>query len=261
MNLQLMKILSRLLETEAGRDEDRKLPVLPWVRILLAVLTIFLCALSRNAVFTYGVLAVELLHLSLLTTGQVGRVMKRLALPVLFTALITLPAVFLGSPATCLTVTLKVTESVLVLLLMNEDLSWKEITGAFGALHFPDLFVLVLDQTVRFLVLLGRYSDEILEAVTLRMVGGLQERISKEDEGRRLSHHARQHNFGGILGTTFLRARRMSAASYEAMECRGFDGTYRTYRKRTFHWYDGAYLGIGAVLIILFAFCERAMGK
>ena len=72
MNLQLMKILSRLLETEAGRDEDRKLPVLPWVRILLAVLTIFLCALSRNAVFTYGVLAVELLHLSLLTTGQVG---------------------------------------------------------------------------------------------------------------------------------------------------------------------------------------------
>ena len=209
MNLQLMKILSRLLETEAGRDEDRKLPVLPWVRILLAVLTIFLCALSRNAVFTYGVLAVELLHLSLLTTGQVGRVMKRLALPVLFTALITLPAVFLGSPATCLT----------------------EITGAFGALHFPDLFVLVLDQTVRFLVLLGRYSNEIFEAVTLRMVGGLQERISKEDEGRRLSHHARQHNFGGILGTTFLRARRMSAASYEAMECRGFDGTYRTYRK------------------------------
>ncbi len=231
MNLQLMKILSRLLETEAGRDEDRKLPVLPWVRILLAVLTIFLCALSRNAVFTYGVLAVELLHLSLLTTGQVGRVMKRLALPVLFTALITLPAVFLGSPAT--------------LLLMNEDLSWKEITGAFGALHFPDLFVLVLDQTVRFLVLLGRYSNEIFEAVTLRMVGGLQERISKEDEGRRLSHHARQHNFGGILGTTFLRARRMSAASYEAMECRGFDGTYRTYRKRTFHWYDGAYLGMG----------------
>ena len=207
MNLQLMKILSRLLETEAGRDEDRKLPVLPWVRILLAVLTIFLCALSRNAVFTYGVLAVELLHLSLLTTGQV------------------------------------------------------EITGAFGALHFPDLFVLVLDQTVRFLVLLGRYSNEIFEAVTLRMVGGLQERISKEDEGRRLSHHARQHNFGGILGTTFLRARRMSAASYEAMECRGFDGTYRTYRKRTFHWYDGAYLGIGAVLIILFVFCERAMGK
>ena len=49
----------------------------------------------------------------------------------------------------------------------------------------------------------------------------------------------------------------ISAGSWE--ECRGFDGTYRTYRKRTFHWYDGAYLGIGAVLIILFVFCERAM--
>ena len=232
MNLQLMKILSGLLESEDGEGK-RKLPVTAWVRIVIAL-------------FTYSVLAAELLHLSLLTSGQVGRVMKRLALPVVFSILITLPAVFLGSPGTCLTVSLKVAESVLILLLMNEDLTWKEITGAFGALHFPDLFVLVLDQTVRFLVLLGRYSDEILEAVTLRMVGSLQERISKGDtsgqkgqagikqqeqspEGRpgafsRLSHHARQHNFGGILGTTFLKARRMSVESFEAMECRGFDG-------------------------------------
>ena len=282
MNLQLMKILSGLLESEDGEGK-RKLPVTAWVRIVISILTIFLCALSRNALFTYSVLAAELLHLSLLTSGQVGRVMKRLALPVVFSILITLPAVFLGSPGTCLTVSLKVAESVLILLLMNEDLTWKEITRAFGALHFPDLFVLVLDQTVRFLVLLGRYSDEILEAVTLRMVGSLQERISKGDtsgqkgqaaikqqeqspEGRpgafsRLSHHARQHNFGGILGTTFLKARRMSVESFEAMECRGFEGTYRTYRKQGFHWYDGAYLSLGAVLIILFAFCERAMGK
>ncbi len=69
MNLQLMKILSGLLESEDGEGK-RKLPVTAWVRIVISILTIFLCALSRNALFTYSVLAVELLHLSLLTTGQ-----------------------------------------------------------------------------------------------------------------------------------------------------------------------------------------------
>ncbi|MGN0194192.1 MAG: energy-coupling factor transporter transmembrane component T [Pseudoramibacter sp.] len=237
MNLKIMEVTGRLLKSDRENAGRKSSPVAPALRVGAAVLCILLCALSRNAVFVIAVIAVELFRLALMPPASILRVMKALILPVMFTALIMLPAVFLGHPRTMLTVTMKVLESVLVLAVMNESLDWREVTAAFSVAKGMAVFVLILDMTMRFLMILGDYSDKLLEAVMLRSVGKTNWKNAKVD---------------GILGTTFLKSRQMAEATSEAMVCRCFDGQYNSYRRHKFAWQDGLFLGVYAVMIAFF---------
>lgn len=235
----VMKAAGRILTYEKRERQKTLLNVSPVLRICTAFLCILLCALSRNAVYTVSVIGIELLRSAFMNNDGLKHVVRNTVTAVLFSLLITLPAVFMGNPGTALTVSMKVMESVLVLSVMNEIVSWKDITGAFNCLHFPSLFVFVLDTTIRYLVILGNYANALTEAVTLRSVG----KKSWKD-----SH------IGGILGTTFLKSGQMAAANSEAMTCRCFDGTYKIYNKHRFTWQDAVYLLIPAVLVIMFLY-------
>ncbi len=228
MTESILKILSLLSE----RDLPGQIPdhtagksflkdTAPALRLFTALWCILLCALSHNAVFVLGVLAVELVRLALLPAKSLLRVLKRVFPPVLFSLLILLPGFFLGHPRTMLTISMKVLTTVLILAILNEDLRWQQITASFHALHVPQVFILTLDMTVRFLDLMGRMSQAMYEAVTLRTVSSRGKQYDR----------SRMKAAGGILGTVFLRSEIMAAEVAEAMECRCFDGTFRIYEK------------------------------
>lgn len=243
-NKAIMKVLSRLKESDrmgGGAAQGSGLPVL---YLLSALLCMILCALSGNAVFTVTVLAVLLVMAALLPLSDLKYVMGALPVPCVFTILIMFPAVFLGSPRTMLTVTMKVAEAVLVLALMGRWVPFQRMTEAFRQLHMPGIFVMVLDLTLRFLVILGRYSNSLLEAVTMRSVG----RVNWKNSGA-----------GGILGTTFLKSTMMAQETEEAMRLRGFDGTYPALRREMFGAKDLVLLAGDAALIIFFIYTQRAL--
>ena len=237
LNLKVMEVTGQLLKGDRENAGRQPSPVAPALRVGAAVLCILLCAISQNAVYVITVIAVELLRLAMMPPEGILRVLKALILPVIFTALIMLPAVFFGHPRTMLTVTMKVCESVLVLAVMNEGLDWREVTAAFSVAKGMAVFVLILDMTMRFLMILGDYSDKLLEAVMLRSVGKTNWKNAKVD---------------GILGTTFLKSRQMAEATSEAMACRCFDGQYRSYHSHRFTWRDALFLGVYATMIALF---------
>ena len=245
-----MRLLGRILESDTKRTDTKMPRILPALRLSVVLLCILLCALSRNAVFVTGILAVSLLRLALLPARRVAGVLGRLALPVVFPLLIMLPSVFLGHPRTMLTVTMKVTCTVLLLLLANEEMDWKDMTGAFRSLRIPGIFTMTLDMTMRFLVLLGRHANAMLEAISLRTFSELKGR--KRDRARYMAA-------GGVLGTTFLVSQRLATQTYEAMECRGYDGVYRGYAKHRFGWQDAAYALLIPLVIAAFIYCQQAM--
>lgn len=246
-NLKMMRLIGRILNSDRNGSETGQPRILPVLRLTVAFSCILLCALSGNAVFVIGVLAVELMRLALMPEDGMRHVLKLLVLPVLFTILMLLPSAFMGHPRTMLTVGLKVLESVLVLAVMNEDLSWKDITEAFHSLHAPQIFVLTLDMTVRYLVILGRYANEIMEAVWLRSASGGAYR------------RKRDARVGGVLGTTFLKSQKMAAETAEAMECRGFTGEYRSFSKHRTGVADMLYALLIPLLVLLFLYTERAV--
>ena len=207
MNLEMMKLLARLLKSEREQKE-REYDAAGC--LVLAFSTVLLCALSGNAVFPVSVIAAELLRLSVRKPETIAHVLGNVLLATAAAAVFMLPAVFFGSPGSFGIVTMKVLESVLVLTMLNEDVSWKKMTAAMRRFHMPGVFVLTLDMTVRFLYLLGSFSNSVLEAVTLRRVG---------------DPNWKNAGTGGILGNTFLKAQEMSQGTGEAMLCRCFDGT------------------------------------
>ena len=262
-----MRLIGRILNSDRNGSETGQPRILPVLRLTVAFSCILLCALSGNAVFVIGVLAVELMRLALLPEDGMRHVLKLLVLPVLFTILMLLPSAFMGHPRTMLTVGMKVLESVLVLAVMNEDLSWKDITEAFHSLHAPQIFVLTLDMTVRYLVILGRYANEIMEAVWLRSASGGTGGSGAADENSRTApadtggayRRKRDARVGGVLGTTFLKSQKMAAETAEAMECRGFTGEYRSFSKHRTGVADMLYALLIPLLVLLFLYTERAV--
>lgn len=210
--LRVMRLIAALTDTKAQTQVKAQSRISPVLRLLVCLETILLSSLSGNAFFSVSIIAVLLLLTAMLQGEQIRRMAGRIVLPVLLTALLMLPAVFLGSPRSLLTVTMKVFTAMLCLALLNEHVPWQALTGALSALHAPDLFVMTLDTTVRFFVLLGRYAARMSEAVSLRRVG---------------TKTWKNAGTGGILGTTWLKSQRMLQANTEAMTCRCFNGTYK----------------------------------
>lgn len=216
MNLAIIKLIADIFRSDQNqyyRDEAAHVRPSAPLRMAAVLCCILLCALSRNAWFTMFVLVAELLRTAMKPPVSVAHILRPVLVAVLFAVLFTLPAVFLGSPGSVGTITMKVAESVLVLSLMNEEVSWKETTGALQSFHLPGVVILTLDSTIRFLVILGRFSGKMLEAVSLRRVG---------------RKNWRNAGTGGILGTTFLKSQDIAQKTSEAMLCRGFNGTYRS---------------------------------
>ncbi len=243
MDRAVLRFLRRI-----GREEEKgvtlRLPLLPAVRLALALCLILLSALSRNAVFTLTLAAGELARLALLPAEKTAGVVRVTAAAVAFVCLFSLPAVFLGHPRTLLTLALKVGTSVLILGCLNAQVSWKGLVSAIRGLRAPEVFVFILDMTVRFLVLLGRFSGRVLEALSLRAAGRTDWRTA---------------GAGPVVGTTFLKAQAMARRTGEAMSLRGYQGRYPAFEKRRFSKADLAYLCLIPLAVWFFWYCESVM--
>jgi len=239
----LMKIISRLINRDCIKN-GRKFSINPAFRICTALFCILLCSLSGNAVFTLIVIAGEVCLVASLESGQIVSVLKAVLPAVVFTGLIMIPAALFGSPASMINVPMKVFESVMILAVLNETSDWKDITGSLQYLHFPSLFILTLDMTIHFLVILAQFSDQMLEAVMLRTVSNVSWKDSQ---------------IGGILGTTFLKSQHIADHTSEAMVCRGFTGKYQMYEAHHLHWQDCIYLTVPCGLILLFIYTESIL--
>ena len=236
MDPKFIRALGNLLQSDSVAAGSGTFYIFPVQRLALTVLCILLCAISKNAVFPVTVIAVELVRTALLPGDRISEVLLRPMIASLFTMLIMIPAAVTGYPSAFGTVTLKVFESVLVLVLLNESVSWKDLTGSFSALHLPDVFVYTLDGAVRYLVILGRFCTKLSEAVRIRTFR---------------KTNWRKSGAGGIMGTVILKSNEMTSSQYEAMVCRGFRGTYRVSPLRRRRFKD--LTGRGKIANILYA--------
>ncbi|WP_010632067.1 energy-coupling factor transporter transmembrane component T family protein [Sporolactobacillus vineae] len=210
----------------------------PWIKLPVAIMLIFLVSLSRSAAFV-SVAAVGLLVLiSVLPAVQLKRIISLGAAAAVFMAVTLLPAVFLGNPLR-LDLVAKVWLSVSAAGLVAMSTSWPEMTEALKIFHVPDLFLFVLDITIKYLVILGNFVLTLFYALKVRTVG-------------HISRKAR--SVGGIAGTLFLKSSDMAADLHDAMVCRGFSGHYRRAAVPAFHAADLLCLVVAGLLAAAFLF-------
>lgn len=238
MTGSILKIMGVLSKFRTGSFGIRKstISLSPCVKILYGILLILLCSLSHNMFFTYTVLAVFLIHLCFLNAKTLFKVFIPAVLAAGFSCLILIPAVFIGSPSTMLTVSIKVFLSAGLIQLAVTTSPWNSITSSLRTFHIPDIFIFTLDIAIRYIVLLGEISLDLLNALKLRAVG---------------KNRKKRESLSGILGFTFIKAHIFSGEMSDAMTCRCFDGDYHKSGHVFFSLSDLTAL-ISAALVILF---------
>ncbi len=227
---------------------------------LVAVLALLVAVGLSKSLLVIGALYLLALALAVLSAIPADFFIKRvwLALP-FFTGLLALPALFLTPGpalahlplglaitrtglATALFLLLRVSTSVSLTLLLVLTTPWNEVLSALSVLHVPDVFILILGMTYRYIYLLLRLANDMFLSRRSRVVG----RLSGAEERRILAATT-----AALLNKSFD----LSGEVYLAMQSRGFRGkamTLKPFEMQPKDWlWLASFLAIAIVAIIL----------
>ena len=182
------------------------------LKLLVCLAMILLTSLAHNMLIVYIILAILLAHIVFLKSELLVKTVTTALVAACLSAVILIPAIFLGSPQSMLTVSIKVFVSVGLVGLLASTTEWNRLTAGLAAFHIPDVFIFTLDITLKYIVILGNISMDMLNALRLRSIG---------------RNRSKAESLSGVLGVTFLKSRQMSEEMFQAMQCRGFEGEYR----------------------------------
>ena len=224
----------------------------PRVKVISTLALLIGVSLSRSLAVIAAVYLLTLL-LAWRSAIPANFFIKRvwLALP-FFTGMIILPALFITpGPALAhlplgLTITqtgatsalfllLRVSASVSLTLLLVLTTSWNVVLSALSVLKVPDVFILILGMTYRYIYLLLHTANDMFLSRKSRMVGRLN-----SAENRRM--------VAAVSGTLLGKSLKMSEEVYLAMQSRGFRGTIATLQP--FHMQRRDWLWLGIFLLI-----------
>lgn len=206
--LSLMSMLASFRAKTISYGSNYPAPL----KLIVCLAMILITSLARNMLIVYTILAVLLAHICFLKEELLVRTISASLAAALLSAVILIPAIFLGSPQSMLTVSIKVFVSVGLIGILSSTTEWNKLTAGLAAFHIPDVFIFTLDITLKYIVILGNISMDMLNALRLRSIG---------------RNKTKAQSMSGILGVTFLKSRQMSEEMFQAMQCRGFEGEYR----------------------------------
>ena len=236
--LRMMKILKSLRQQSRRKQIDQLSAV---GALCFVLILIFLCVSAHTINYLVCILAFELVTLCLLKGSTIIQLIQNSLLMAIFSALFVLPAFFLGNKTLIILLPFKTFLTVTALGLLTTFFRWHQVTEALSFFKIPSLMIFILDTTLRYIVLLGEISQNMLIALKLRSVG------KNRDKKRAVS---------GILGNVFLKSKEMSEEMYQAMCCRGFTGEYISNSKRMLKIGDLIFLILAAAYVGLFCILE-----
>jgi cobalt ECF transporter T component CbiQ len=126
---------------------------------------------------------------------------------------------------------LRVSTSVSLTLLLVLTTSWNVVLSALSVLKVPDVFILILGMTYRYIYLLLHIANDMFLSRKSRTVGRLN-----GSEDRRM--------IAAISGTLLSKSLNMSSEVYLAMQSRGFRGTIVPLKPFRMQIRDWVWLGI-----------------
>lgn len=240
--LSIFKVISRIKMQDSINQTFLNINV-PLSVLCIAIL-LLLVSLTKSFVFVMIVNVYLLSILCLTDTDRLVRILKLSLGVTLFTAIIMLPAFLLGNRYSSIMITTKVFASITVVGLLSHTTKWSLLTKALKRFYVPDIFILILDITIKYIYRLGELSLSMFYALKLRSVG---------------RNNKKYTSMAGVAGTMFLQSMEMAEEMYHAMECRGFSGEYHRIEKSKFKWMDYFYVTIHLGFLVLYLYLGRML--
>lgn len=235
-----LKLLSNI--RSQGYIKPSKYRVNAILKTLFTFILLILISVTRSFGFLMVVIIYLLAALSMLPGYKIIKTLKISLFATIFTLFIMFPATLINGSYSTVLMTIKVFAAVSAVNILSQSTRWTSITGSLKGFYIPDIFILVLDITIKYLVLLGDFSLNMLYALKLRSVGKNNNKYS---------------SLSGIAGTMFIKSKEMSEEMYHAMECRGFSGEYHKESHLKFTFFDLFYVLINIGIILIFLYFGR----
>lgn len=235
--LSLLGILSRI-RAQSGIPSGKHFVHAPF-KVACTFLLVILLSLSKSLFFILTINVALLAVTSLLPADKILRILKAGFAAALFTLVILLPSAFWGNRYGIVMLPLKVFAAVTAVNILSRTTQWRHITGALKTFFLPDIFIFVLDITIRYIFMLGEFSLPMLYALKLRSVG---------------KNNRKYASLSGIAGTMFIKSKEMAEEMNAAMECRGFTGEYRKSGRIRMNWADAGYLLVHILALLIFLY-------
>jgi cobalt/nickel transport system permease protein len=226
----------------------------PRVKVIATLALLLGVSLSRSLAVIAALYALALL-LAWRSAVPAGFFIKRvwLTLP-FFTGLVILPALFITPGPTLvqlplgleitrtglntvLFLLLRVSTSVSLTLLLILTTPWNAVLAALSVLRVPDVFVLILGMTYRYIYLLLHTANDMFLSRQSRVVG----RLDSAEERRMLA---------AISATLLSKTLAMSSEVYLAMQSRGFRGSIVTLKPFRLLPRDWAWLAVFLIIAL-----------
>ena len=238
--LALLSVLSRI--KAQGYIEQSRYSVNAVFKVMFTFILVLMLSISRSFAFIIIVNVYLLAVLSLMDVINIVKILRISFMMAIFTFIILLPATFWGNGYGNLMITLKVYGTITAVNILSHSTRWSSIISTLKCFFIPDIFILVLDITIKYIVMLGDFSLNMLYALKLRSVG---------------KNKSKYTSVSGIAGTMFIKSKEMAEDMYAAMECRGFSGEYKSYSILKFNIADAIYIIVNIIIVLIFIYFGR----
>lgn len=209
------------------------------IKLSFTLLFLILISLSRSYIYIGVIDLYILVAISMLDVEDMKKVIGLSLIIPIFTLIMLIPSIIMGNVRNSLLIVIKVFSAVSLVNMLSYTTKWSNITKALKQLHIPDIFILTMEITIRYIYLLGDFSLNLLYALRLRSVG---------------RNNKKYGSIAEIMGTLFIRSKNMGDEMYSAMECRGFTGEYTSFSTFKFKRGELIYSIVGIGLIAAFFF-------
>ena len=244
INKSILSILKMLTKFKYNtKYESNRFGINTITKLISAILLIILVSLSRSFGFLIIIDVYLLLIISLLKAEEIKHIIKMAVVVTIFTIIILLPSILTGNENNSIILVVKALTTITVVNITSSISNWNDITKTLKLFFIPDIFILVLDITIKYIVIFGEFSLNMLYALKLRSVG---------------KNKNKSTSISGIIGTMFIKSKEMAEEMYGAMECRGFTGEYKLHSKYKFRLNDMLCIIIDTGLIASYFYFVRA---
>lgn len=214
------------------------------LRLFGVLLAVIYTSAGRNFYFVFFMLTVAAVLIALSDSHTIKNIFRVLIPAELISVLILLPSIMNGNTHSLINITSRIFVSVSLIMRFNLTTPFNQITSSLKSYHIPDIIIFTLDLTIQYISILAQICFEMLTALKVRSIG----KNDKKDK-----------SITGILGVTFIKANEAATITQQAMECRGFDGTFTKIKKTKFSKYDLIYLLFLIILTCIFIYFQAVM--
>lgn len=214
----------------------------PTMKVIFTFLNIILISVSQNFKFVVLMDIYLLFSVSTLDSKEKQNILLISSFIPIFTLIMLIPSLLSGNIRNSIMIFIKVIGTILSVNLLSYTTKWEHVTRTLKLFFIPDLFIWVMEITIKYIVILGEYSISMLYALKLRSIG---------------KNNKKYMSLSKIMGNLFLKSKEMGEEMFSAMECRGFTGEYFSKAKFTIAKKDIVYLVVNSIFIALFIVLER----